>query len=143
MGEITNNKKNIIILFIIMIIILFFTYKGFIADSSHYLEDYKKYLLSINASKYYFNKIEKNKKYSNKPKDKDKNELNYYLFKLKKIINNNINNNEKIVHNLKNLNFTDQNKLKLIINEIIKTLNETNNNNYYIAEVIAKYLNYK
>ena len=61
MVEISNDKKNIIILFITMIIILLFIYKGFIADSDLYLKEYKNYLIKINATKYYFDKVDKNK----------------------------------------------------------------------------------
>jgi len=142
MAEITNNKKNIILLFIIMIIILFFIYKGFIADGNHYLEDYKKYLLSINASKYYLNKIEKYyKKNSNKNKSKKElEELNIFLIKLKNLINNTINKNQKIVNDLKYIDYTEQQKLNTIINETLHSLNETNHNNYIIIDMISKYL---
>ena len=120
MVEISNDKKNIIILFITMIIILLFIYKGFIADSDLYLKEYKNYLIKINATKYYFDKVDKNK---NKKKKTDNEKIKELLLKIKKSLNKSININEKIIKNLSFIDFSKIKKIKSIINETIKYLN--------------------
>ena len=138
MVEISNNKKNIIILFIIMIIILFFIYKGFIADNSHYLEEYKNYLISINASEYYFKQTEKNKKIKsyNKEKNELENAINILMY-IKETINNSINN--IVLNNLTIYNNTNINEL----NKVITNLSRANENIDKIDEIIVKYIKQK
>ena len=142
MVEINNNKKNIILLFIIMIIILFFIYKGFIADSNQYLQDYKKYLISINASKYYFNKIEKNKKKNlDKKKNKELIKVKEILLEIKSIIIQNIIDNQNIMNNLKNINYSDEDEIKEVINNTLYSLKKSNIKEYLIDGIIKRYIN--
>ena len=137
MVEISNSKKNIIILFIIMIIILFFIYKGFIADNSHYLEEYKNYLISINASKYYFKQIEKNKKIKSSNKEiKELEKVINILMQIKEFINNSNNITKIIINNLTINNNTNINEL----NKVITNLVEAKENIDKIDEIIEKYM---
>ena len=140
MVEIINNKKNIIILFTIMIAILFFIYKGFITDSNHYLQEYKNYLKSINASNYYFSKINKNN-YKTKNKKEVKTEINKeLLLKIETSLKNIINTNNQIINDLNNINNTEQNYINTMINNTIKSLNGINIENELIKELISKYI---
>ena len=136
MVEISNDKKNIIILFITMIIILLFIYKGFIADSDLYLKEYKNYLIKINATKYYFDKVDKNK---NKKKKTDNEKIKELLLKIKKSLNKSININEKIIKNLSFIDFSKIKKIKSIINETIKYLNHKQKKDADLLKVIEKY----
>ena len=136
MVEISNDKKNIIILFITMIIILLFIYKGFIADSDLYLKEYKNYLIKINATKYYFDKVDKNK---NKKKKTDNEKIKELLLKIKKSLNKSININEKIIKNLSFIDFSKIKKIKSIINETIKYLNHKQKKDEDLLKVIEKY----
>ena len=137
MVEISNSKKNIIILFIIMIIILFFIYKGFIADNSHYLEEYKNYLISINASQYYFKQIEKNKKIKSSNKEiKELEKVINILMQIKEFINNSNNITKIIINNLTINNNTNINEL----NKVITNLVEAKENIDKIDEIIEKYM---
>ena len=136
MVEISNDKKNIIILFITMIIILLFIYKGFIADSDLYLKEYKNYLIKINATKYYFDKIDKNR---NKKKKTDNEKIKELLLKIKKSLNKSININEKIIKNLSFIDFSKIKKIKSIINETIKYLNHKQKKDEDLLKVIEKY----
>lgn len=135
MVEIRNSKKNIIILFIIMIILLFFLYKGFIADSSHYLEEYKNYLIKINASKYYFKKIEKNKNRLDKKENKELGKVNNILSKIKEGINKSNNITKIVKSNLETYNDTNLNEL----NKVIKNLEKTLDNIEELEEILTKY----
>ena len=142
MVEINNSKKNIIILFIIMIIILFFIYKGFIADSNQYLQEYKNYLISVNASKYYFNKLEKNKKKkSDKNKDIDLLKIKGILFQIKSLITQNIIDKQNLMNDLKNINYTNIDEIKEAINHTIFSLKKSNIKDYFIDEIIKNYIN--
>ena len=135
MVEISNSKKNIILLFIIMIIILFFIYKGFIADNSHYLDELKNYLISINASKYYFKQFEKKNKIKSFNKEKkDLEEVINILMQIKDFINNSNNITKILINNLTIYNNTNLNEL----NKVIKNLVEVNENIDKIEEIIAK-----
>ena len=136
MVEISNDKKNIIILFITMIIILLFIYKGFIADSDLYLKEYKNYLIKMNATKYYFDKVDKNK---NKKKKIDNEKIKELLLKIKKSLNKSININEKIIKNLSFIDFSKIKKIKSIINETIKYLNHKQKKDEDLLKVIEKY----
>ena len=136
MVEISNDKKNIIILFITMIIILLFIYKGFIADSDLYLKEYKNYLIKINATKYYFDKVDKNK---NKKKKTDNEKIKELLLKIKKSLNKSININEKIIKNLSFIDFSKIKKIKSIINETIKYLNHKQKKDGDLLKLIEKY----
>ena len=136
MVEISNDKKNIIILFITMIIILLFIYKGFIADSDLYLKEYKNYLIKMNATKYYFDKVDKNK---NKKKKTDNEKIKELLLKIKKSLNKSININEKIIKNLSFIDFSKIKKIKSIINETIKYLNHKQKKDEDLLKVIEKY----
>ena len=136
MVEISNDKKNIIILFITMIIILLFIYKGFIADSDLYLKEYKNYLIKINATKYYFDKVDKNK---NKKKKTDNEKIKELLLKIKKSLNKSININEKIIKNLSFIDFSKIKEIKSIINETIKYLNHKQKKDEDLLKVIEKY----
>ena len=139
MVEISNNKKNIIILFILMIIILLFIYKGFIADSNHYLEQYKNYLIAINASQYYFDKIDKNKITKNKKEKMTKERIKDLLLKLKNALNNSININEKLIKNLSDIDFSKIRRFKSTIKDTVKHLNQNNKNNYDLLKTIDNY----
>ncbi len=142
MVEINYNKKNIIILFISMSVFLFFIYKGFIADSSQYLEEYKNYLLKINASKYYFDKLEKNKTIKEKEDKTDENKkINELLLIYKKSLNNSININDKIIKNLENINFDNIMKIKNILNDTIEFLKQRNKNDSYFLKIFDDYNN--
>ena len=136
MVEITNNKKNIIILFISMIIILFFIYKGFIADSDHYLKEYKNYLIKINASQYYFDKIDKNKNNNNKNRKIEKETIKGLLIKIKNNLNCSININERIINNLTITKFSNIAKLKNIFNDTITYLNEQRKRDAELINII-------
>ena len=136
MVEISNDKKNIIILFITMIIILLFIYKGFIANSDLYLKEYKNYLIKINATKYYFDKVDKNK---NKKKKIGNEKIKELLLKIKKSLNKSININEKIIKNLSFIDFSKIKKIKSIINETIKYLNHKQKKDEDLLKVIEKY----
>ena len=139
MVEITYNKKNIIILFISMIIIFLFIYKGFILDSNHYIKEYKKYLISINASEYYFNKIDKNKINNNKNKNNDAKKLQELLLKIKIYLNNSINIDEKIKNHLSKENASKNLKLKYIIKYINNYLNQRKKNDIDLINLIEKF----
>ena len=139
MVEISNNKKNIIILFILMSIILLFIYKGFIADSNHYLEQYKNYLITINASQYYFDKIDKNKNNNDKNKIKDKEKIIELLLNIKNSLNDSINIKEKLIKNLNNIDYKNIKKLKSNINNTIKQLNHNRKIDNDIINIIDKY----
>lgn len=139
MVEITYNKKNIIILFILMSIILFFIYKGFIADSNHYLKEYKNYLISINASRYYFDKINKNKNNNDKKKKLDnENELKLLILKIRNYLNNSINMNERILKNLNYTNHYNTRRIKYLLNETIEYLNHRKKNDAELLNIIDK-----
>ena len=138
MVEITNNKKNIIILFISMIIILFFIYKGFIADSDHYLKEYKNYLIKINASQYYFDKIDKNKNNNNKNRKIEKETIKGLLIKIKNNLNCSININERIINNLTITKFSNIAKLKNIFNDTITYLNKQRKRDAELINIIDK-----
>ena len=139
MVEINYNKKNTIILFISMIFVLLFIYKGFITDNEHYLKDYKKYLIEINASQYYFDKINKNKNNKDKNKTKDNEKIKELLLNIKNSLNDSININEKIIKNLGNIDYKNIKKLKLNINEAIKQLNLNKKINNDISNMIEDY----
>ena len=120
-----------------MIIILFFIYKGFIADNSHYLEEYKNYLISINASKYYFKQIEKNKKIKSSNKEiKELEKVINILMQIKEFINNSNNITKIIINNLTINNNTNINEL----NKVITNLVEAKENIDKIDEIIEKYI---
>ena len=138
MVEISYNKKNIIILFITMIIILFFIYKGFIADSNQYIKEYKNYLISINASQYYFDKLNKNK-INNKRKIKDDEKIHNILLKMKNDLNYSIIMDEKIVTNLTLIKYSKNNKLKHVINDIVEYLNYQKQNFSDLYNLIENY----
>ena len=138
MVEISYNKKNIIVLFIIMIIILFFIYKGFIADSNQYIKEYKNYLISINASQYYFDKLNKNK-INNKRKIKDDEKIHNILLKMKNDLNYSIIMDEKLVTNLTLIKYSKNNKLKHIINDIVEYLNYQKQNFSDLINLIENY----
>ena len=138
MVEISYNKKNIIILFITMIIILFFIYKGFIADSNQYIKEYKNYLISINASQYYFDKLNKNK-INNKRKIKDDEKIHNILLKMKNDLNDSIIMDEKMVTNLTLIKYSKNNKLKHIINDIVEYLNYQKQNFSDLINLIENY----
>ena len=138
MVEISYNKKNIIILFITMIIILFFIYKGFIADSNQYIKEYKNYLISINASQYYFDKLNKNK-INNKRKIKDDEKIHNILLKMKNDLNYSIIMDEKLVTNLTLIKYSKNNKLKHIINDIVEYLNYQKQNFSDLYNLIENY----
>ena len=145
MVEISYNKKNIIILFISMIIIFLFIYKGFILDSNHYLKEYKNYLISINASEYYFNKINKNKNtwksliyiYNNKNIGNWK--IQELLLKIKNYLNNSINIDEKIKANLAKVKTSKNLKLKFIINDTNEYLNQRKKGYIDLINLIEKF----
>ena len=139
MVEINDNKKNIIILFISMIFILLFFYKGFISDSDHYLLDYKNYLIKVNASQYYFDKIDKNKNNNDKNKIKDKEKIIELLLNIKNSLNDSININEKLIKNLNNIDYKNIKKLKSNINNTIKQLNHNRKIDNDIINIIDKY----
>ena len=139
MVEINDNKKNIIILFISMIFILLFFYKGFISDSDHYLLDYKNYLIKVNASQYYFDKIDKNKNNNDKNKIKDKKKIIELLLNIKNSLNDSININEKLIKNLNNIDYKNIKKLKSNINNTIKQLNHNRKIDNDIINIIDKY----
>ena len=138
MVEISYNKKNIIILFITMIIILFFIYKGFIADSNQYIKEYKNYLISINASQYYFDKLNKNK-INNKRKIKDDEKIHNILLKMKNDLNYSIKMDEKIVTNLTLIKYSKNSKLKHVINDIVEYLNYQKQNFSDLYNLIENY----
>ena len=138
MVEISYNKKNIIVLFIIMIIILFFIYKGFIADSNQYIKEYKNYLISINASQYYFDKLNKNK-INNKRKIKDDKKIHNILLKMKNDLNYSIIMDEKLVTNLTLIKYSKNNKLKHVINDIVEYLNYQKQNFSDLINLIENY----
>ena len=137
MVEISNNKKNIIILFIIMIIILLFIYKGFIADSGQYIEEYKKYLININASNYYFKKININK--DNKKDKESKNPKELFL-KIEDLIKKSFNTNNKIINDLNNINYTEQNNINITLYNTINSLIDINKNNELVNKIISSYI---
>ena len=148
MVEIDNSKKNIITLFTLMIIILFFIYKGFVSDNSIYFKEYKNYLININTSNYYLNKIKKYKlnninteKNKNK-KIKNKEEIKDILLKIKSLIDISINNNQKIINNLNNINinYTDKEQLKKVIDNALKDIENTNKNDKNIKNIIKSYI---
>ena len=139
MVEINDNKKNIIILFISMIFILLFFYKGFISDSDHYLLDYKNYLIKVNASQYYFDKIDKNKNNNDKNKIKDKKKIIELLLNIKNSLNDSINIKEKLIKNLNNIDYKNIKKLKSNINNTIKQLNHNRKIDNDIINIIDKY----
>ncbi len=139
MVEINDNKKNIIILFISMIFILLFFYKGFISDSDHYLLDYKNYLIKVNASQYYFDKIDKNKNNNDKNKIKDKEKIIELLLNIKNSLNDSINIKEKLIKNLNNIDYKNIKKLKSNINNTIKQLNHNRKIDNDIINIIDKY----
>ena len=139
MVEINDNKKNIIILFISMIFILLFFYKGFISESDHYLLDYKNYLIKVNASQYYFDKIDKNKNNNDKNKIKDKEKIIELLLNIKNSLNDSININEKLIKNLNNIDYKNIKKLKSNINNTIKQLNHNRKIDNDIINIIDKY----
>ena len=138
MVEISYNKKNIIVLFIIMIIILFFIYKGFIADSNQYIKEYKNYLISINASQYSFDKLNKNK-INNKRKIKDDKKIHNILLKMKNDLNYSIIMDEKIVTNLTLIKYSKNSKLKHVINDIVEYLNYQKQNFSDLYNLIENY----
>ena len=138
MVEISYNKKNIIVLFIIMIIILFFIYKGFIAESNQYIKEYKNYLISINASQYYFDKLNKNK-INNKRTIKDDEKIHNILLKMKNDLNYSIIMDEKLVTNLTLIKYSKNNKLKHIINDIVEYLNYQKQNFSDLINLIENY----
>ena len=138
MVEISYNKKNIIVLFIIMIIILFFIYKGFIAESNQYIKEYKNYLISINASQYYFDKLNKNK-INNKRKIKDDEKIHNILIKMKNDLNYSIKMDEKIVTNLTLIKYSKNSKLKHVINDIVEYLNYQKQNFSDLYNLIDNY----
>ena len=138
MVEISYNKKNIIVLFIIMIIILFFIYKGFIAESNQYIKEYKNYLISINASQYYFDKLNKNK-INNKRKIKDDKKIHNILLKMKNDLNYSIIMDEKLVTNLTLIKYSKNNKLKHVINDIVEYLNYQKQNFSDLYNLIENY----
>ena len=138
MVEINDNKKNIIILFISMIFILLFFYKGFISDSDHYLLDYKNYLIKVNASQYYFDKIDKNKNNNDKNKIKDKEKIIELLLNIKNSLNDSINIKEKLIKNLNNIDYKNIKKLKSNINNTIKQLNHNRKIDNDIINIIDK-----
>ena len=138
MVEISYNKKNIIVLFIIMIIILFFIYKGFIAESNQYIKEYKNYLISINASQYYFDKLNKNK-INNKRKIKDDEKIHNILLKMKNDLNYSIIMDEKIVTNLTLIKYSKNSKLKHVINDIVEYLNYQKQNFSDLYNLIENY----
>ena len=138
MVEISYNKKNIIVLFIIMIIILFFIYKGFIAESNQYIKEYKNYLISINASQYYFDKLNKNK-INNKRKIKDDEKIHNILLKMKNDLNYSIIMDEKLVTNLTLIKYSKNNKLKHVINDIVEYLNYQKQNFSDLYNLIDNY----
>lgn len=138
MVEINDNKKNIIILFISMIFILLFFYKGFISDSDHYLLDYKNYLIKVNASQYYFDKIDKNKNNNEKNKIKDKEKIIELLLNIKNSLNDSINIKEKLIKNLNNIDYKNIKKLKSNINNTIKQLNHNRKIDNDIINIIDK-----
>ena len=138
MVEISYNKKNIIVLFIIMIIILFFIYKGFIAESNQYIKEYKNYLISINASQYYFDKLNKNK-INNKRKIKDDEKIHNILLKMKNDLNYSIIMDEKLVTNLTLIKYSKNNKLKHVINDIVEYLNYQKQNFSDLYNLIENY----
>ncbi len=138
MVEISYNKKNIIILFITMIIILFFIYKGFIAESNQYIKEYKNYLISINASQYYFDKLNKNK-INNKRKIKDDEKIHNILLKMKNDLNYSIIMDEKLVTNLNLIKYSKNNKLKHVINDIVEYLNYQKQNFSDLYNLIENY----
>ena len=138
MVEISYNKKNIIILFITMIIILFFIYKGFIADSNQYIKEYKNYLISINASQYYFDKLNKNK-INNKRTIKDDEKIHNILLKMKNDLNYSIIMDEKIVTNLSLIKYSKNSKLKHVINDIVEYLNYQKQNFSDLYNLIENY----
>ena len=139
MVEINYNKKNTIILFISMIFVLLFIYKGFITDNEHYLKDYNKYLIEINASQYYFDKINKNKNNNDKNKTKNNEKIKELLLNIKNSLNDSININEKIIKNLGNIDYKNIKKLKLNINDAIKQLNLNKKINNDISNMIEDY----
>ena len=139
MVEINDNKKNIIILFISMIFILLFFYKGFISDSDHYLLDYKNYLIKVNASQYYFDKIDKNKNNNDKNKIKDKEKIIELSLNIKNSLNDSINIKEKLIKNLNNIDYKNIKKLKSNINNTIKQLNHNRKIDNDIINIIDKY----
>ena len=138
MVEISYNKKNIIVLFIIMIIILFFIYKGFIAESNQYIKEYKNYLISINASQYYFDKLNKNK-INNKRKIKDDEKIHNILLKMKNDLNYSIIMDEKLVTSLTLIKYSKNNKLKHVINDIVEYLNYQKQNFSDLYNLIENY----
>ena len=138
MVEISYNKKNIIILFITMIIILFFIYKGFIADSNQYIKEYKNYLISINASQYYFDKLNKNK-INNKRTIKDDEKIHNILLKMKNDLIYSIIMDEKIVTNLSLIKYSKNSKLKHVINDIVEYLNYQKQNFSDLYNLIENY----
>ena len=139
MVEINYNKKNVIILFISMIFVLLFIYKGFISDSDHYLKDYKNYLIKVNASQYYFDKIDKKKNNNGKNKIKDNEKIKELLLNIKNSLNISININEKLIKSLNNIDYNNIKKLKLNINDAIKQLNFNKKINNDIANMVEKY----
>ena len=139
MVEINYNKKNVIILFISMIFVLLFIYKGFISDSDHYLKDYKNYLIKVNASQYYFDKIDKKKNNNGKNKIKDNEKIKELLLNIKNSLNISININKKLIKSLNNIDYNNIKKLKLNINDAIKQLNFNKKINNDIANMVEKY----
>ena len=139
MVEINYNKKNVIILFISMIFVLLFIYKGFISDSEHYLTDYKNYLIKVNASQYYFDKIDKKKNNNGKNRIKDNEKIEELLLNIKNSLNISININEKLIKNESNVDYNNIKKLKLNINDAIKQLNFNKKINNDIANMVEKY----
>lgn len=139
MVEINYNKKNVIILFISMIFVLLFIYKGFISDSDHYIKDYKNYLIKVNASQYYFDKIDKKKNNNGKNKIKDNEKIKELLLNIKNSLNDSININEKIIKKLGNIDYKNIKKLKSNINNTIKQLNHNRKIDNDIINIIDKY----
>lgn len=122
-----------------MIFILLFFYKGFISDSDHYLLDYKNYLIKVNASQYYFDKIDKNKNNNDKNKIKDKEKIIELLLNIKNSLNDSINIKEKLIKNLNNIDYKNIKKLKSNINNTIKQLNHNRKIDNDIINIIDKY----
>ena len=139
MVEINYNKKNVILLFISMIFVLLFIYKGFISDSDHYLKDYKNYLIKVNASQYYFDKIDKKKNNNGKNKIKDNEKIKELLINIKNSLNISININEKLIKSLNDVDYNNIKKLKININDAIKQLNFNKKINNDIANMVEKY----
>ena len=130
-----------------MIIILFFIYKGFIVDANLYLQEYKNYILSINTSNNYLNKIKRkklneiNKDKNKNKKDKDIEKIKDFLIKIKEFTNKSIHNSNNILKDLNNLNYKEINKMKKTINNVKDLTKNINKYNEFIYEAINNYIN--